>query len=305
MMSEPAALRPGRVVRTRVPATSANLGPGFDHLGLGLGWYDRAEVEVLAEGVVIEVTGEGADRVPRDRSHLLVSSLDTGLADLGCRAPGLRLTATNTIPHGRGLGSSAAAIVAGLAAAWGLAHPGEELDRCWLLRLADQIEGHPDNVAATIGGGFQIAYRCGGEGQGPVAAVAGAVHPELAAAAYVPTRPVSTKAARGVLPEQVPFADAAVNAGRAALLVHAIGHAPEQLFEATFDRLHQDARGALMPASVQLITSLRGQGYAAFISGAGPTVLVLGERAALTGTPQAEGFVRHDLEIGHGVELVG
>ncbi|WP_460768643.1 homoserine kinase [Mariniluteicoccus flavus] len=296
-------MQPGRVVRARVPATSANLGPGFDHLGLGLAWYDDVEIEVLADGVVIDVTGEGADHVPHDRSHLLVRCLDEGLAALGRRAGGVRVVAHNTIPHSRGLGSSAAATVAGLLAAWGLVHPGTDPDLDWLLRHADGLEGHPDNVAAAIHGGLVVAYAAGDELDGGVRAVRGRVHPEIAALAFVPNRPVSTKSARGVLPDSVPRADAVANAGRAALLVHAIAEAPELLLDATHDRLHQPYRAPLMPQSEALIAELRATGLAAFVSGAGPTVLVLGRRADLATTGEFEGFGRRLLEVGEGAAL--
>ncbi|WP_460742487.1 homoserine kinase [Mariniluteicoccus endophyticus] len=297
------ALQPGRIARVRVPATSANLGPGFDHLGLGLAWYDECEVEVLADGVQIEVTGEGAGSVPRDRSHLLVQCLDRGLADLGLEAPGVRLRAHNTIPHSRGLGSSSAATVAGLAAAWALSHPGEPLDREWTLRLANQIEGHADNVAPAIHGGFAITYVRGDEGERGIRSAAGRVHPDIAAVALVPQRHVPTRSARAVLPDDVPRRDAVAGSGRAALLVHAMAVDPAALLDATRDWLHQPYRANLMPESTALIARLRSQGHGAFVSGAGPTVLVLGRRDHLAGLDEVEGFTLRRLEIGHGAEL--
>lgn len=299
----PRLLQPGGIVRVRVPASSANLGPGFDHLGLGLAWYDDAEVEVLAEGVEIRVTGEGAGHVPQDRDHLLIRCLDEGLADLGARAAGVRLTAHNTIPHSRGLGSSAAATVAGLVAAWGLARPGSDPDPAWLLRLADRVEGHPDNVAAAIHGGLVIAYAGGDDLAGGVRAVRARLHPDVAAAAYVPQRPVSTRSARGVLPATVPRADAVAAAGRAALLLHACAADPDLLAEATRDWLHQPFRAELMPESAELLARLRAAAYGAVISGAGPAVLVLGARDHLAGLGDAPGFTLHRLEVGVGAGL--
>lgn len=297
-------LQPGGVVRVRVPATSANLGPGFDHLGLGLAWYDEAEVEVLADGLEFCVTGEGANQVPHTRDHLLIRSLDEGLADLGLRAGGVRLTAHNTIPHGRGLGSSSAATVTGLVAAWGLARPGTDLDRAWLLHHAGRIEGHPDNVAAAIHGGLVIAYAGGDDLTGGVRAVRAVLHPDVAAVAYVPHHPVSTRSARGVLPADVPRADAVAASGRAALLVHACAAAPELLADATRDWLHQPYRGVLMPQSADLVARLRSAGQGAVVSGAGPTVLVIGARDQLAALGEVAGFTLHRLEVGVGATLM-
>jgi homoserine kinase len=260
----------GSCVVVEVPATSANLGPGFDCFGLAFDWRESVQLAVIERGFQVEVTGEGAAELARDESHLIIRSALTGLADLGVEAPGLRLSCRNTIPHGRGLGSSSAATVAGLAAAAGLA--GRELDPTWLLRHANAIEGHPDNVAAAIYGGFVLAY----EGHQGVAVAQASVHPTIQAAVYIADQPVGTNAARRLLPEQVPHVDAAADAGRAALLVHAMAADPTKLFEGTQDWLHQQYRSAAMPRSYELVTALRGEGRAAFISGAGPSVAVLG-----------------------------
>ena len=265
----------GRGVTVEVPATSANLGPGFDCFGLALDWRERIKLVGLESGFVIEVSGEGAEEIPRDESHLIIRSALVGLADLGVRAAGLRLSGHNTIPHGRGLGSSAAAIVAGLVAAAGLA--GVELDRGWVLRHATAIEGHPDNVAAAIYGGFVLAY----EGPAGVTVAQGRFDPAIGVAVLVPDFPVSTAAARGLLPRTVPHAEAAANSGRAALLVHALAAEPDRLHDATRDWLHQHYREPAMPRSYELVTSLRAQGFAAVVSGAGPAVLVLGRAEQL------------------------
>lgn len=271
-------LTPGESVTVEVPATCANLGPGFDCFGLALDWRERVRLEVLESGYQLEISGEGADLVPRDESHLILRAALVGLADLRVSAPGLRLVAHNVLPHGRGLGSSSAAIVAGLLAAQRLA--GLEQDQSWLLRHADAIEGHPDNVAAAIYGGFVLAY----DGPRGVTVASPAMAPGLGLVLFIPETPVATAATRNLLPEQVPHPDAAANAGRAALLVHAISTGDYgRLLDATRDWLHQDYRQRAMPASYDLLTSLRGQGYAAVVSGAGPSVLVLGEAAALQG----------------------
>jgi homoserine kinase len=279
-------LSPGRSVMLEVPATSANVGPGFDCFGLALDWRERVSLAVIERGYQIEVSGEGAAELPRDESHLIVRSALVGLADLGAGAPGLWLACRNTIPHGRGLGSSSAAIVAGLLAASGLAQV--QVTRDWLLGHANAIEGHPDNVAAAIYGGFVLAY----EGRAGVRAAQAHIDASIGAALFVPETSVATTAARGLLPETVPHVDAAANSGRAALLVHALASEPDLLYDATCDWLHQGYRETAMPRSFELMKSLRGQGFAAMISGAGPSVLVLGRNADLVTLQdqQAAGF---------------
>ncbi len=261
-------------VTVRVPATSANLGPGFDALGLALDLTDEITAEVLADddAIEIEVDGEGAEpgAVPRDSTHLVLRSLVAGLATVGSPVPGLRLRCHNRVPHSRGLGSSAAAIVGGLALARALTPDRARSDE-ELFEQAAEIEGHPDNVAPAVFGGFTVAIaRDGG-----YAAARLPVHPEVTFEAFVPPSPVSTSVARGLLPAQVPHEDAAHNAGRAALLVAALTQRPELLLDATEDRLHQTYRAAAMPATLDVVDGLRRRGVAAVVSGAGPTVLVL------------------------------
>ncbi len=264
-------------VRISVPATSANLGPGFDSLGLALDLRDRLEAEVLPEGLVVEVTGTDADTVPRDERHLVVRSMRTAFAAMGVEPPGLRLSCTNLIPHARGLGSSSAAIVGGLALARALVVDGEQrLGDDALVSLAAGLEGHPDNVAPACMGGFVIS---GQDDDGAWYAVSSPVDPRLSAVVLVPPEPLSTEAARGLLPAQVPHADAAVGAGRSALLVVALAGRPDQLWRATHDVLHQGYRRPAMPASLALVEALREDGVPAVVSGAGPTVL------AFTGGP--------------------
>lgn len=284
----------GRTAAVEVSATSANLGPGFDCLGLALDWRERVELTVLESGFAIEVSGEGADQIPRDESHLIIRSALMGLADLGVRVPGLRLAGHNTIPHGRGLGSSSAAIVAGLVAAAALAEVA--LDRAWLLRHATAIEGHPDNVAAAAYGGLVLAY----EGRTGVEAVRLGLDPAVGAAILVPELPVETPRARSLLPDKVPHVDAAANAARAALLVHALAQDPDRLWEATRDWLHQAYREPAMPRTYALVTELRAVGYAAVVSGAGPAVLVLGRTDQLAGleTYAGHGFALRRCAVG-------
>ena len=299
--SDQRVLSPGKSVLVEVPATSANLGPGFDCFGLALDWRERVSMAVIERGFQIDVSGEGAAELPRDESHLIIRSALVGLADLGVTAPGLWLGCRNTIPHGRGLGSSSAAIVAGLVAAAGLAEIQVEPD--WLLGHANAIEGHPDNVAAAVYGGFVLAYQ----GRTGVTVAQGQVDASIGAALFIPETSVATDAARDLLPETVPHVDAAANSGRAALLVHALASEPDLLYDATCDWLHQGYREAAMPRSYELMKSLRGQGLAAMISGAGPSVLVLGRQADLNALQdqQAIGFSLRFSGIGSAAAILG
>lgn len=261
-------------VRVRTPATSANLGPGYDTLGLALGLYDDVVVRVADAGLHVDIAGEGADTLPRDEDNLLVRSLRTAFSVLGGQPRGLEVVCANRIPHGRGLGSSSAAICAGLLAARAVTIGGENtLSDATLLELAAELEGHPDNVAACLLGGFTLAW---GEG-GAVRAIRLDPAASIVPVVFVPARPLATETARGLLPRTVPHADAAANAGRAALLVEALTRRPELLLPATEDRLHQEYRAPAMPESVDLVNRLRADGVPAVISGAGPTVLALAE----------------------------
>jgi homoserine kinase len=266
-------------VRVRVPATSANLGPGFDALGLALALYDDLDVRLLGSAdVVVDVTGEGAGDVPGDERHLVVRALRAALDLAGAPQAGLHLVCHNRIPHGRGLGSSAAAVVAGIAAARGLVSEPEALSDDVALALATEMEGHPDNAAPALHGGATVAWGTStGTGTG-VGVAQLAVHPDIAPVVIVPSTRLSTSSARGVLPATVPHQDAAFQAGRAALLVEALGRRPDLLLDATADRLHQDYRRAVMPHSLALVDALRASGVAAVVSGAGPTVLALARR---------------------------
>lgn len=262
-------------VRVRVPATSANLGPGFDSLGLALGHHDDLEVRTLeTDEVQVDVVGEGAGEVPTDERHLVVTALRRGLDHVGAPRTGLHLSCTNRIPHGRGMGSSAAAVVAGLLAARGLVEDPDSLDDATVLALATELEGHPDNAAPAIYGGATVAWTSGGTAQ----AARLVVHPDVETTVVVPVVRLATSTARGVLPATVPHADAAFTAGRAALLVHALAADPSLLLHATEDRLHQEYRSTVMTSTWDLVQRLRERGEAATVSGAGPTVLVTGRR---------------------------
>ena len=282
-------------VRVSVPATSANLGPGFDSLGLALSLRDELEAEVLADGLVVDVEGAGADGVPRDESHLVVRAMRAAFDLMGTQPPGLRLTCRNAIPHARGLGSSSAAIVAGVVLARGLVAGGQLLasDEA-LFDLAADLEGHPDNVAPAFYGGFVISGREDDRWY----AVRVGVDPRITAVVFVPPTGVETRIARGLLPASVPHADAAANAGRAALLVAALTGQPEHLLAGTRDWLHQEQREPAMPQTLALVRRLRGDGIPAVVSGAGPTVLAFGTHdsaALLERCP--DGWACHDLAI--------
>jgi homoserine kinase len=262
--------------RVRVPATSANLGPGFDTAGMALGLYDDVEVRALGVADVrVDVVGEGAEDLPSGEDHLVVRAMRHALDHVGAPQTGVHLVCRNRIPHGRGLGSSAAAVVAGLLGARALVAEPESLGDDVLLRLATDLEGHPDNAAPALLGGATLAWS---EGDA-VRATRIDVHPTVVPIAIVPPSRLSTSHARGVLPAQVAHADAAWQAGRAALLVEALGRRPDLLFDATGDRLHQEQRRAVMPESLALVDALRSHGVPAVVSGAGPTVLALGRTA--------------------------
>lgn len=259
-------------VRVAVPATSANLGPGFDALGLALGRYDTIEVRALGSpGARVEVEGEGAGEVPDGEDHLVVRALRAAIDVVGAPQTGLHLLCDNRIPHGRGLGSSAGAVVAGIAAARALIADPEALDDDLVLALATEFEGHPDNAAPAVLGGATVSWLT----PDGVRARRFEVDDDVEPWVLVPHERLATSRARGVLPDQVPHADAAFNAGRAALLVEALSRAPELLFDATEDRLHQGYRSGVMAATADLVGELRAAGLPAVVSGAGPTVLVL------------------------------
>jgi homoserine kinase len=268
-----AELPVGRRASVSAPATSANLGPGYDALGLALGLADDVRAEIVDHGVVVDVEGEGADTVARDESNLVMRAMHAGLDAMDAVAPGVRLSCRNRIPHGRGLGSSAAAILAGLRLAAALADDESHID---LLPLATDIEGHPDNVAACLLGGLTISYVADGVPRAARLEVDASISPVV----FVPADPVSTEAARGLLPSTVAHRDAASNSARAALLIAALTGRPDLLFDATEDRLHQEYRRPAMPESADLVDRLRGRGHAAVVSGAGPAVLVFATPAS-------------------------
>jgi len=282
-------IEPGQRVTVRVPATTANLGPGYDSLGLALALHDTLTVESLdTDELVFELSGEGADTLPRDASHLVVRAMDAAFERLGYRHGGLKVTALNVNPHGRGLGSSASAVVAAVSAANAMVPARSQRGKDWILQLTSELEGHPDNVAPAIFGGLALSWQDSEQYSSTSATVAASIIPIVA----VPDFELSTEAARALLPASVGHHAAAMNSGRAALLIHALTQKPEFLLPGTEDYLHQSYRAEAMRPSAALITALRTAGYPAVVSGAGPTVLVLanGEAQAAKALAFIEAF---------------
>jgi homoserine kinase len=263
-------------VRVRAPATSANLGPAFDAAGLALDWWDELEA-TPAPADAMQVAGEQAELLPTGPDSLVAAAMRRLAAEAGKRLPPLHLSLVKGFPLGRGFGSSAAAVVLGLLAARELAAP--TLPDADLLALACELEGHPDNVAPCLHGGATVAWMEAGRPRQRAVPL----HPDLVALALVAPEPMATVEARRLLPERVPFGTAAHTAGRAALLPLALAGDAELLLPATEDLLHQPRRLARLPDAARLLEALRGRGHAAFVSGAGPSLLVLCHRHAAAG----------------------
>jgi len=260
-------------VTASVPATSANLGPGFDSFGLALSIRNVATVDTgVAPGVSWE--GEGSDALPTDGSDLLSRTM-TAVADrMGERLPPLALHGENAIPLARGLGSSSAAIVLGVVLASSVLDLGLEGEPDSVFALAAALEGHPDNVAPAIHGGVTVALP-----DGPVRRFT--PHPDVRSVTLiVPSAQLLTADARAALPDMVPLADAVFNLAHAALLVEALTRAPELLPSAVRDRIHQDTRLALVPEVREIFDELQREGVAVCVSGAGPSLLAFGPTPA-------------------------
>ena len=260
-----------RIVSVSVPATSANLGPGYDALGLALEIRDHVTAQFTDDNLItVVVTGEGAGKLPTDATHLVAKTIIDACKAFGTEVLGLRVECKNAIPQGRGLGSSAGAIVAGLVLASELTYARASEDE--LLQMANAIEGHPDNVAACLLGAMTIAWL---EDDGTANSVSMNVHPDVSPVLGIPETELDTHKARGLIPESIPHVDAAFNAGRSALLVAAMIGDPDFLLEATEDKLHQPFRAQAYSESMALVEQLRAAEIAACISGAGPTVIAL------------------------------
>ncbi|MDY6050629.1 MAG: homoserine kinase [Corynebacterium sp.] len=266
----------GTTAHVTVPASSANLGPGFDTLGIALGLYDHVDVEVTESGLTVDITGEGADDLPRDESHLVVRALRAGLEAADATAPGLHVTCHNVIPQSRGLGSSAAAAVAGVAAANGLA--GNVLTPAQVVQLSSAFEGHPDNASASVLGHGVVSWTdtpVDGLTKPQYHAVPIRIDPSIRATVLIPSFHASTEEVRKVLPSHVTHVDARFNVSRVAVMVVALHNHPELLWEGTRDRLHQPYRADVLPVTAEWVNRLRNRGYAAYLSGAGPTIMTL------------------------------
>jgi homoserine kinase len=257
---------------------------------MALTLYDSLEVRATDSGVVVDVHGVGEGEVPTDETNLIASSLLYTFNKVGITPPGLHLVAHNTIPHGRGLGSSGAAIVGGVMAAKGLLEGIHAFTDDDLLAIATEIEGHPDNIAPSLFGGLTIAWV---SDDGPRSKKLH-IHRGVSLLVAIPVdASMSTHLARSLQPDTVPHKDAIFNLSRASLLIAALLDSPELLFEATEDKLHQTYRASAMPETTALLTTLRERGHAAVVSGAGPSVLVLCSNPA-------QRSVAADLIVAHG-----
>nr|WP_090276810.1 homoserine kinase [Mycolicibacterium komanii] len=300
-------LPPGLRATSVVAASSANLGPGFDSLGIALSLYDEIVVETTDSGLTVEVEGEGAGQVPLDGTHLVVRAIRRALQALGIRAPGMTVRCRNDIPHSRGLGSSAAAVVSGLSVVNGLAAQvgSSLLSERDLVQLSSEFEGHPDNASAAVLGGGVVSWTEGEESAPRFEAAPIRVHPDIRLFAAVPDERSSTAETRVLLPEKVSHADARFNLSRAALMVVALTTRPDLLMPATEDVLHQPQRASAMPGSAEYLQVLRRCGVAAVLSGAGPSVLALSTSAELPTEALefgiANGFTVKDMTVGEGV----
>ncbi|MFY9263708.1 MAG: homoserine kinase [Actinomycetaceae bacterium] len=259
--------------RVRVPATSGNLGPGFDSMGMAHDIWDDVSATITTGPTKITILGEGKDTLARDESHLVIRAMHRTMERVGVSQAGIELVARNAIEHGKGLGSSAAAVVAGILLVRELIDHPEVLDEAAMLDIAAEFEGHPDNAAPAIYGGATVSWKQGESYRTARLPVSDAVHTTL----LIPAEVLPTSQARAALPMQVPLADASFNAGRTALLAHALAHAPQFLFEATEDRLHQGYRASAMRHTADLLAALRNAGWPAVVSGAGPTILVFAQ----------------------------
>ena len=297
----------GLVASAVVSASSANLGPGFDSLGMALSLCDEIVVETTHSGLVVTVEGEGAGQVPLGPDHLVVRAIHRGLQATGCHAAGLVVRCRNDIPHSRGLGSSAAAVVSGLAVVNGLVAQTDSspLSETQLIQLASEFEGHPDNAAAAVLGGAVVSWVDHRGGRPVYSAVPLRLHPDIHVFAAIPEERSSTAETRVLLPAQVSHEDARFNLSRAALLVVALTQRPDLLMAATEDVLHQPQRAPAMPASAEYLRLLRRHNVATTLSGAGPSLIALGTEAELPAEAvaygTANGFIIKKMTAGDGV----
>lgn len=297
----------GLTATARVAASSANIGPGFDSLGLALSLYDEIEIQTTESGLVVDVEGEGNGQVSLGSDHLVVQGIQRGLSVCGLRAAGLMVKCRNAIPHSRGLGSSAAAVVGGLAASNGLVAQTDSqvLREGDLVQLSSEFEGHPDNAAAAVMGGAVVSWTQVGDADVRYAAAGVRLHPDIHLFSAIPEVRSSTAATRVLLPQQVSHTDARFNLSRAALLVVALSERPDLLMAATEDVLHQTQREPAMPATARYLHLLRHCGVAAVLSGAGPALLALSTESELPVEAvefgSAHGFAITEMTVGEPV----
>lgn len=260
-------------VKVRVPATVANLGPGFDSLGIAIGIHLEIDIEPRRDSVDIMVEGEGAEQLPTDDTNLVIRSMNAFFDHVGRRPPGFAVRVKNPIPLGSGLGSSAAAVVGGLFAA--RAVTGRTVPQIEMVQLATGIEGHPDNVLPALLGGLVVCYH--GSADGDLKYLRLDPSDRLVPLLAVPREGFSTNEARRALPKDVSFADAQFTASRAALLVAAMttGSGSDVLSDAMNDRLHEPHRLKLMPETAAVHNELRDAGLPAALAGAGPSLLIV------------------------------
>jgi homoserine kinase len=297
----------GLLASSVVAASSANLGPGFDSVGLALGLYDEIIVETADSGLVVEVEGEGAGELALGPGHLVVRAIERGLQAAGVSAPGLKVRCRNAIPHSRGVGSSAAAVVGGLAAVNGLVAQADltPLSQAELIQLSSEFEGHPDNAAASVLGGAVVSWTDRSGSTPFYSAVPLRLHPDIRLFPAIPEQRSSTAEARVLLPAQVSHDDARFNLSRAALLVVALTERPDLLMAATEDVLHQPQRAPAMPTSAEYLRLLRRYNVPAVLSGAGPAVIALSTASELPAEAleygAANGFTVREMTVGDGV----
>ena len=297
----------GLVASAVVSASSANLGPGFDSVGLALNLCDEVVVETMDSGLVVEVEGEGAGHVPLGAEHLVVRAVESGLQALGVSAAGLVVRCRNAIPHSRGLGSSAAAVVGGLAAVNGLIAQTDSvpLSEAQLIQLSSEFEGHPDNAGAAVLGGAVVSWIDRTSDRPNYSAVPLRLHPDIHLYCAIPEARSLTAETRVLLPARVSHGDARFNISRAALLVVALTERPDLLMAATEDVLHQPQRAPAMPASAEYLRQFRRRNVAAALSGAGPSLIVLSTEPELPSEVLeyggANGFTVTEMTAGEGV----
>ena len=297
----------GLVASAVVSASSANLGPGFDSIGLALDLRDEIVVETTDSGLQVVVEGEGADQVPLGADHLVVRAVRRGLDAVGVGAPGLVVRCRNAIPHSRGLGSSAAAVTGGLAAVNGLVAQTDSapLSVDQLIQLCSEFEGHPDNAAAAVLGGAVVSWTDSTGDRPRYSAVSLRLHPDIHLFCAIPEERSLTAETRVLLPSLVGHDEASFNVSRAALLVVALTERPDMLMPATEDLLHQPQRAPAMRASAEYLRLLRRHSIAATLSGAGPSLIALSTEPELPTEAleygAAHGFAVTKMSAGEGV----